>query len=782
MLIKTLPKLISYFKLTQNDVKMTCSASTNIIKTFAHLLKQNRVKINETSSSEASSLGVIDLANVNSWCLHLYSILLANDVTSLDEMLKYWSNALSVVTCSSSCSSQLASQPSASIFTSTESTLVLLQISAQLTVFILQNIFEFEPINNQFNSDQLNSLPLNSAGDSSMSIIEKIGNFSKKLDQTLSQFENLLEFIKKLISLFYNFIMSNQISSNNKNVLTDDESSNGSNGDTKKEIQFEYADSPKPSNSSATVAENKQPIQTFTMLIEILSTLFTRIRSHDLLNEFLVHFSASIEQLAELSAVSKSQSAVGAAESTQETTASKLNSHLNTHFFYQQSAAPVVTFQSNRKSNEQFDTFSMQIVSYIQNHFIKKYFNHQFDSALLAKLEPVFYSFLTYSTKLSLKQKTLQAWNATFGKSTVNNLNYSKRLERLFIDLREEMINNSKLAPSGHHHGSGGASGPSLKSNNIGLIAISLPCFQSIDLLLNQSTNATNLTILNESNEVYKSDEKENVNGSSKSQTGDKLDISMSSNSGREDFLSPNEVKGPNKAADYLNDACSSSSVPFAQLLLNNNNKNALPVDQQQPKQPLPLSSKLLQQTQQTVNFVFSPVGQNSFSNTLNSKQQQQGISLSASKALKTPELKAAPVRSSPRSVGQLAKRKLDLNTLIDQMPDKEFIEISGPSKTNKSCNLLSKFNSKQENNNGQRCSLPADIATKTRKSKQPLTEHQKEVRRHKSFIPMEIQSVCAELDPTVDSQMSCSMQDDDTNTQSSSFSNAYAEKGKKKN
>ena len=116
---------------------------------------------------------------------------------------------------------------------------------------------------------------------------------------------------------------------------------------------------------------------------------------------------------------------------------------------------------------------------------------------------------------------------------------------------------------------------------------------------------------------------------------------------------------------------------------------------------------------------------------------------------MRTPDASTASVRSSPRSLkNNHSKRKLDLTALIDQMPDKDFIEI-GSTKSSKPDNahLLNAISQ-----------LDKSAERKKHQFKQPLTEHQKEVRRSqkKSFIPMEIQSVCCVLEPTMDSQMSC--------------------------
>jgi hypothetical protein len=156
-----------------------------------------------------------------------------------------------------------------------------------------------------------------------------------------------------------------------------------------------------------------------------------------------------------------------------------------------------------------------------------------------------------------------------------------------------------------------------------------------------------------------------------------------------------------------------------------------------------------------TINFVFSPAGgQNSFLNTF------KHISSSASKISSLKQGSATPtndsknvaqanVRASPRSLKQNSKRKLDLNALLDQMPDKEFVTIEEKCTEALNCNLLDKYDTADKDSHN--------------KFKKPLTEHQKEVRKQKSFIPLEIQSVCSGLEPTMDSQMSFTNDYDDS-------------------
>jgi hypothetical protein len=409
----------------------------------------------------------------------------------------------------------------------------------------------------------------------------------------------------------------------------------------------------------------------------------------------------------------------------------------------------VISLQSSRKSNELLDAITLQIASYIQNTLPKKFAYHQFDTQLLAKLEPIFYSFLVYTTKPALKQKTLQAWNSTFGRSTVSSLGYSKRLETLFIEIREETIANSKQATS---------------------VVLSLPCFKHIDILLNQSTNATNSTILNESSVIIVSADEKKEEEEEKENTPENLNNEPSNpnmtknnnNKNIDEFLSNSTNKS------YLgHDANSSSSVPIAQLL-------GADAKSTHPKLSGVVSSG--ESSNQNIevaamNFVFSPVaGKNSFLNFA----KPQVLSFSASKAksveIKTPESNHV-VRQSPRSLRQVSKRKIDLNNLIDQVPDKEFTEIK---KSNASMvNLMSKFGGNGDSS-GKKMTSKAE-KRKSAPLKQPLTEHQKEIRKQKSFIPLEIQSVVFSADSQMDSQMS--MLDDDTNTQSN-FASSFAIKG----
>jgi hypothetical protein len=187
---------------------------------------------------------------------------------------------------------------------------------------------------------------------------------------------------------------------------------------------------------------------------------------------------------------------------------------------------------------------------------------------------------------------------------------------------------------------------------------------------------------------------------------------------------------------DFLNDS-TSSSVPIAHLLPTKANNGS-------PVKASLSNEEVTGPVVATVNFVFSPVASH--------RPAFYSGSSSASKAIKTPDSSIQTRQSSRTPLGNSSKRKLDLNFQIDQLPDKDFVEINNTKPIE--INQASAAPAKQPSGRKSTGSL----------FKQPLTEHQKETRRHKSFIPI-IMSHCTELDATMDSQMS--MMDDDTNTQS---------------
>ena len=192
--------------------------------------------------------------------------------------------------------------------------------------------------------------------------------------------------------------------------------------------------------------------------------------------------------------------------------------------------------------------------------------------------------------------------------------------------------------------------------------------------------------------------------------------------------------------------------------------------------------------------FVFSPVGYKSFVTTAEAdappppppvptKEPPAGkggrrLSSSSSKAdrvVKTPEntgTALASIAQSPRSLRPNLKRKLELGNLIDYAPSQEFVEIGGG--VAKPANSLSKPQptvAAAKPPVTEAATAPAapkpTTTLKTYPIFKPLTEHQKEMRRKRSFIPSEMQaSSAASFDMSNDvSQMS--QQTTDTNTSS---------------
>lgn len=407
-------------------------------KTFAGLIKQARLKIENFEN-----------LNVNNFCSRvLFNLNQANDLSQdVDGLLS-------------------------------DEIIKLLQIKTQICLQIMQNIFEFDSIKAPNISD--NNMEDDTAPVSQATSVSLNFSSSKKVDNSFRTFSNLIEFMQRETKRFYDLVMSQHHTTQAicQASTTSDDSMNG----------LDSANDAKKSNESSV----KQPTQIFCYLIETFSLLFTRVKAHQILNEFLIGFATSIEYTSELHSISKV--ALSSNTTNTDSPANLLKQkHIHSRLSITNNTASSssFSFQSNRRSNDLYDTFSMQVASYIQNHLTQTYFTHEFDSILLRKLEPIFYSFLKFSTKMSLKQKTLQAWNSTFGKSTVNSLVYSKRLEKLFIELREDMIRSTNTG------------GSNQSRSSMGLIAISLPGFKPIDLL-NQATNTTNT-------DDYLSEEKENT-------------------------------------------------------------------------------------------------------------------------------------------------------------------------------------------------------------------------------------------------------------------------------
>lgn len=128
---------------------------------------------------------------------------------------------------------------------SSEDQLKVCYMLAQFNLYLLQYIFEFELINQQTESqtsDVFDSSANKSGGDSYI------------------YFASLIESTNSLSKSLHNIILSTDNTQSTAAVL-------------KKEFT---CDSP-------SVVENKQPIQIFCNLVELISVLFTRVKSHAIL-------------------------------------------------------------------------------------------------------------------------------------------------------------------------------------------------------------------------------------------------------------------------------------------------------------------------------------------------------------------------------------------------------------------------------------------------------------------------------------------------------------------
>lgn len=186
---------------------------SNAAKSFGTLIKQNRVKVAEPS--QGGSLPKEDYT-INSWCIQLFVNLQAQQQQA-QQQTDY----------------------------SSEDQLKICFMLAQFNLYLLQNIFEFELINQQTESqtsDVFDSSAYKNGGDSYI------------------YFASLIESTNRLSKGLHKVILSTDNAQGTAPVL-------------KKDFT---CDSP-------SVVENKQPIQIFCNLVELISVLFTRVKSHAIL-------------------------------------------------------------------------------------------------------------------------------------------------------------------------------------------------------------------------------------------------------------------------------------------------------------------------------------------------------------------------------------------------------------------------------------------------------------------------------------------------------------------
>ncbi len=515
---------------SEADLNSINNSISNVVKAFTGLVKSNRF---QTSDEKVS--GPSEFLNLNDWCFRL-----------LDYF--YSSHLIPVLTQSVQLNKHVIAEHGGLDYM-----LKLIQVYAQFVLYILKNVIEFEAINQQQSLiTESKSFGETSPVTHGNEIIERLHSSTRKLDTFYSCFTGLVKIIQNLILTFQYLIQFN-----------------GTNIDKEQKQLNAVSTSATAGATSGNDTDSKLSIQIFCSLIELMSILFTRVKSHQISNRFLIDFAGCIESVSELNAIGKQAAAQQSngicmseqspASNTQSKRTSRLSlsSSSSTTNSNRTVSGLDISFQSNRHSNDMFDKFSMQIASFIQNHLNKSYSNHQFDTCLLLKLEPIFFSFLKMS-KLSLKQKSIQAWNATFGKSTAESLNYTQRLEMLFSDLKDEMTKSSS------------------SSQNTSIPWISLPYFRNI-----QSTNLTN-SFISELDDYMLNEEKENKPKSTFAQPNtpnatDQMSISGSNNnsSGRKKKEITHCMDAELKLSlmkELLNES-SSSSVPVAMLVNSNNNK-----------------------------------------------------------------------------------------------------------------------------------------------------------------------------------------------------------------
>ena len=346
------------------------------------------------------------------------------------------------------------------------------------------------------------------------------------------------------------------------------------------------------------------------------------------------------------------------------------------------------TFINSKKFNDHFEHLFNEL-----NNLLQTSPNNYNSAKKLNEYEPIVYSLFKFSSlKTQLRHKIVNTWNSTFGKCHNEPLNYSKRLEKCFHELNNDssiillnttatLINNTEKDKK---------------------LAISLPGFHNCENII--VNTQTNLTPSNEKEDNLVNDENNKENSPLITN-----DTSMSA----------------------------SSSVPIVQLIYNSKKREMelkINDDNENIDSPIIINKQISSPSNSTKlsNFVFSPA------NSANRKSYHQNDHQQKPQSpLVTPNV-------PPQNLSNSAtKRKLDLNSLIDQMPDTEFIKI----------------------NNDQTVNLATTASPIQFKA--PLTEHQKEVKKSKSFMPSEIHNVCIELTSSLldpNQSMSCTLDFDESN------------------
>ena len=102
----------------KNDIKLIINSLSNVVKSFTALIKLNRIKL-------ADSINKDDL-NINNWCIRIF----ANLKSKFDE---FQQKALT-----------LPASGTESTFLLTENRIKFFVLETQFSLYIIQNVFEFE--------------------------------------------------------------------------------------------------------------------------------------------------------------------------------------------------------------------------------------------------------------------------------------------------------------------------------------------------------------------------------------------------------------------------------------------------------------------------------------------------------------------------------------------------------------------------------------------------------------------------------------------------------------
>lgn len=122
-------------EIQDSDIKLIVNSCTSVAKSFSGLIKQNRIKMDNNN----------DISNVNNW-----SMILISKMRFLNQEIQHSTNSND-----NNDSLILESHfANSSTHLNDESTIKILQIQIQVSLYILQNMIEFDTINQQQNTNE----------------------------------------------------------------------------------------------------------------------------------------------------------------------------------------------------------------------------------------------------------------------------------------------------------------------------------------------------------------------------------------------------------------------------------------------------------------------------------------------------------------------------------------------------------------------------------------------------------------------------------------------------